>query len=94
MKLYDRDKQTLIAVINDKIELVNPTKEVNAIKGYELKYHFAFGYASDLTTFSDGVEHRWVKVSDNKYCLRGMTHCFDSGDDAAKFAVNCAMGVK
>ena len=92
MKLYDRDKQALIAIINDKIELINPTKEVNAIKSYEQKYHFAFGYGSDLTTFGDGVEHRWVSMSDNEYYLRGITHCFDSGDDAAKFAANCAMG--
>lgn len=98
IKLFDSDKTTLIATLdNSNIEL-NPTDRVKKIDSYEVKRFYSHGYYSDLQTFeivdsNQTNEHRWIKFEDNSYYLGGVMNCFSDGIAAAKFAVAMATGL-
>ena len=97
IKLFDSDKETLLATIRDcDIDLM-PNSKINRIDSYEVKRFCSHGAYSDLTAseiISDTLTHeyRFVRIKTNNYYLLGTVYCFSCGDDCAKFAVECAMG--
>jgi len=97
MRLYDKDKQTLIAEITDTINMINQTDEVFGIDSFEFRNYEKYGVQTHLTTefaASKVQTHEcyWVKFDTDKYYYYSMVIVFQDGGIAANYIVGGLLG--